>query len=104
MQGFQLTWAPPGHSRCPNGQNSGLFSKIDTGTKRSCPGARRPFKLVEQKLDPVHRGQGGVGLAAAEPAAGRDVNRAARRALDHLADPEQGGLVKEVTSGATETT
>jgi hypothetical protein len=38
MQGFQLTWAPPGHSRWPNGQNWGLCSKIDTGTKMIMPG------------------------------------------------------------------
>ena len=37
MQGFQLTWAPPGHSRWPNGQNWGLCSKIDTGTKMIMP-------------------------------------------------------------------
>jgi hypothetical protein len=37
MQGFQLTWAPPGHSRWPNGQTWGLCSKIDTGTKMIMP-------------------------------------------------------------------
>ena len=42
MQGFQLTWAPPGHNSWPNGQIRGLCSKIDTGTKTIMPG-RRPL-------------------------------------------------------------
>ena len=37
MQGFQLTWARPGQSWWPNGQNSGLCSKMDTGTKMIMP-------------------------------------------------------------------
>jgi hypothetical protein len=37
MQGFQLTWAPPGHNSWPNGQIRGLCSKIDTGTKMIMP-------------------------------------------------------------------
>jgi hypothetical protein len=31
MHGVQLTCAIPGHSWCPNGQHSGLFSNKETG-------------------------------------------------------------------------
>ena len=47
----------------------------------------------EQELDAVHRGHGGAGLAAAEAAAGGDVDRVADGIFDHRADPELHGRV-----------